>query len=171
MTAFQKTALATSFTLTSASGCGFVYSHWSSAGAVATGFGLAIAFVTIMASVHAIGFLLYEKQNQAETAPVFRSPTEITLPRIAGSCREAIKAAVVQQLIFLILTALLLDGGRSFRACSITAIVHWIMIAIILVCRPVHPTQIDNLLIKYGFLPLALLIGQMAPFVHRLIDR
>jgi len=169
MTAIQKTTLATSFVLTSGIGCAFVYLYWSAEGAATIGVGRAVAFVAIMACVHAIGYLLYQQQSQVATSPESESSIQISMPKVADSYREPIKVAVVQQIIFLVLTALLLDGGQTFRACCITAIVHWVCIAMILVRRPIHPTRIDILLIKYGFLPLAFVVGRMAPFIHNLI--
>jgi hypothetical protein len=161
MTAIQKTALVTSFVLTSAVGCAFVYLYWSAEGAAAIGIGRAVAFVAIMACVHAIGYLLYQQQSQAATSPEFDLSVQVSMPTFAESYREAIKVAVLQQIIFLVLSALLLDGGQTFRVCCITAIVHWVCIAMILVRRPVHPTRLDILLIKYGFPSLAFVVGGM----------
>ncbi len=169
MTALQKTALATSFVVTSALGCAFIYLYWSAKGAAGIGIGRAIAFVAIMACVYVIGYLLYQQQSHAAVCSTSTATIQIPFRRIADSYPPAMKFAVLQQIVFLALTSLLLDGGLAFRACCIAAIVHWICMAMMLVRRPAQPTRVDIAVIKYGFLPLAFVVGSMAPVIHIII--
>jgi len=39
----------------------------------------------------------------------------------------------------------------------------------IIIRRPANPTRFDLAVIKYGFVPLLFIVGQMAQVVHRMI--
>ena len=68
-----------------------------------------------------------------------------------GKYFRAIGVAVAQQAPILILAALMLDGGRILRICTIAAIASWICTLMILLRRPKQPTNCDIAIVNYGF--------------------
>ncbi len=60
---------------------------------------------------------------------------------------------LVSQLIGLVLSAMLLDGGYGFRICVVAVFVHWLAIAFVSVRRPEDFTAFDAIAVRWGFLP------------------
>ena len=92
---------------------------------------------------------------------------EVERPTRAGSLRDAFYFSVVQQGIFLLFTALLLDGGVLFRVCGVGSIAYWVGAVIVVVRRPRNPTAKDVILLKYGF-PLAVAVVMIVQAVFTL---
>ncbi len=69
--------------------------------------------------------------------------------------REAIRSALVQQVLIIGLTSMVLDGGTLCCVCLYAAIGFWIGVAIIRLRRPI-PTAVDLAVINAGYLPLCL---------------
>jgi hypothetical protein len=69
--------------------------------------------------------------------------------------REAIRSALIQQVLILGLTSMVLDGGGLFLICFYATIGFWIGVAIIRFRRPT-PTAIDLAVINFGSIPLCL---------------
>lgn len=143
-----------SFCATAILGSGLVCGYWWWQNAVFTGVGRGTLFVTIMAAVHIIGGALYFGQNrsaQADASPVLLD--------------RAVKAAVMQYGICLLITAALLDGGFLFRSSAIALLAHSSLILATKLRRPDSPTELDVALIRYAFLPTALIISRIAEVI------
>lgn len=69
------------------------------------------------------------------------------------------------QLPCLLLSALLLDGGRGLRVCVIAMLVHWLIIAYVLVRAQDELSPADKYLVRGGFLPCLLCAIMFASFV------
>lgn len=171
MTTAYKPAILASFLLTSALGASFIFFYWQAKVLTEIGVRNGILFVGLMACIHAIGLLLYERQLQAIAAPATNSPIQPSQLKISSSIGQSIKAAIWQQVILLVLTVLILDGGQIFQMTVIAAIAHWITIAAISVRRRSKPTQVDLAVIKFGFIPMILIVGRMAPWIHQALNR
>jgi len=93
------------------------------------------------------------------------------------STREKISAEYVPSLtvalwidgVLLVLTALLLDGGRTFGFFSVAALAHWGAIAVILLRRPASPSRFDLIVVRYGALFFWCIIMWFAPVVWSII--
>jgi len=112
--------------------------------------------------VHAVGYGLYRRQElrtaaKNEYASLQRGSTE----SIRDPYRCAIKAAIIQQIAILTLTATILDGGFVFRVACISTIAHWTSIGLILFRRLNARTKFDLIVIKYGFLPISFIAGRI----------
>jgi hypothetical protein len=174
---WEKAAIVTSFVLTSALGASFVFWYWSDRGLDSVAVVRAVLFVTIIGVVHVVAFRAYAAQHApaaqlaaADDLPA-ASPTRTgSLSSLSPMYRPAIKLAILQRVILLILSSLLLDFGQTFRVCAVAAIAHWIVIAIIVARRPASPTGLDLGIIRWGFVPLCIVVGRLAPFVQALVD-
>jgi hypothetical protein len=161
----EATALALSFVLVSVLGCVFLVRYWSSVGHPERGVTRALAFVAIMAAVHVVGYRAYRRQD-----PSLVLDGEVPVEpkaRIAPEYRPAIRVALVQQMVLLILSALMLDGGRALRVCSIAIVAHALAIFLIVWRRPTGPTPLDLALIRFGFCLILIVVAITAPFVSR----
>ena len=58
--------------------------------------------------------------------------------------------AIVAQLLTLLLSELILDGGHIFRCCLAAIVAHWIIALIIWVRRRSAPTKVDLILVRAG---------------------
>ncbi len=162
MSGMQKAALGISFVVTSAVGAGFVFEHWSAAGAPAVGAGRGVAFVVMMACVHAVGWRLYQLQAEMQMQVAGHTGGSIPASLIGEAFAGALRAAAVQSVALLTLTALLLDGGMAFRVVLIAAVAHWACTGWIFLRRADRPTPADLMMIRYGLLPLAVTAGWLA---------
>lgn len=73
-----------------------------------------------------------------------------------GTLRDAIVFTLFQQLPLLILTAMLLDGGLVFKRVAIASLAYWILILMIMIRCGRYMSDVDILLVKWGYLPLLL---------------
>ena len=85
--------------------------------------------------------------------------------RLSDAFSSAILFGMVVQIVFLLLTALLLDGGVMFWMCLTTAVGYWIGVGIIAVRRRASPTKLDLLFTRYGMVGLMV----VAPFLAKLV--
>jgi hypothetical protein len=67
-----------------------------------------------------------------------------------------------------VLTALILDGGVAFRTFLVAALGYWLMVAMLLVRRPMTPTWIDLQLVRWGILPLFIIVVFLGPILLHL---
>jgi hypothetical protein len=81
----------------------------------------------------------------------------------------AFKSALIFQFVFGVLTALMLDGGRSFEFFKVAFAGHWIGILIIIGRRPISPTKADIFFIRWGLPVVMLATGLVAPFIWSMI--
>lgn len=177
MKARDKLVLAGSFLVTSALGGAIVWGHWSGHDLSQVAVTRAGAFVALMAIVHWVAFRVYQSQPAsvsltdnsmtASTSEISSPPTSSLFLPFASDYDPAIKSAVIQQVIFLILGGLTLDGGYLGRACCVATLAHWVAILLIVVRRPFLPTKVDLIVIRYAFFLVLLFVGWLAPFVQR----
>jgi hypothetical protein len=142
----------------------------------------ALLYVAIMGAVHVAGFRFYKLQGtrpQKDHDGTLSDPVVDDALEFAGWHKSAqarvsigvddVRFAVILQIIFLFLTALMLDGGNLFRVCGIAVIAHWLIGGWILATRQSAATRLDRWIIRYGFPPLIVLVGALAPVVWRII--
>ena len=110
--------------------------------------GRCVVFVVFMAWVHLIGYRLWQGQFAQDKG----HGNESALRPISSAYRPAVKTALLQQGIVLVLAALMLDGGLTFNVAVIAVLGYWLGFGVIVVRRPSSPTWGDILLIRYGFL-------------------
>ena len=72
--------------------------------------------------------------------------------------------ALAQQGVLLGITALILDGGFTFRVCLAAAIAHWVAVTIVVIRRRTSPTMLDVGVLKFGFL-FCFVLAFVAPFL------
>ena|SRR5882762_7389319 len=78
---------------------------------------------------------------------------------ISSSYRTPIFEAVALQAILGILSLMILDDGDAARICGIALIAFWGGVTILIYRRPKSPSTIDIQLIRFGYLPLAVVTG------------
>lgn len=66
-----------------------------------------------------------------------------------------------------VLTALILDGGVAFRTFLVAALGYWLIVAILLIRRPMTPTWFDLQLVRWGILPFFLIVALAGPVLLR----
>jgi hypothetical protein len=155
-----KWQLAASFIFCAACGVLFIYTHWGDE-RTPLAVGRSSIFVLILAAVHLGGFALYARQFQPATVAVdtaVESAAEDESPAF-------LRVVLLQQIPLLFLTSLLLDGGGTFCGYCVGAIAHWAVIGIIHMRR--RRTHIDMIIVRWGFIPIVILTGLMAPLVIR----
>lgn len=81
--------------------------------------------------------------------------------------RGAIELAVAQQLIALVATAFLLDGGVLLRASLFAIAAHWVVILAVVLRRPLSPTRFDLGLVRFGFIPVGVIASVIAVLMGR----
>jgi hypothetical protein len=75
---------------------------------------------------------------------------------IAPQYRSATASAAAQQAITGLVSAMMLDTGPTsfFLMWCFVMLAFWVDVILIVLRRPLSPTSVDILLIKYGFIPL-----------------
>jgi hypothetical protein len=164
--AHARISVASSFIVMSIVGGGCVFSYWfgqSTAAAVGRSTTL---FVVTMACVHLAGFMLYVKQDIPKSAEeVARRELFEFSPRYW----PALKQAISLQMVFGVLTGLMLDMGRSFGFFKVALVGHCLGILLIIGRRPLSPTKWDIFFIRFGVLLLLIFAGLFAPLVWSII--
>jgi hypothetical protein len=79
--------------------------------------------------------------------------------------RDAIKFALIQQAIVLVLAANFLDLGVMLAICLYAAIGFWAGVALICFRRPI-PTRPNLAMIKFGYVPLCAVSFLVAELSH-----
>jgi hypothetical protein len=109
-------------------------------------------------------------ENPYQSPPEDALPAESPRPEKTGDAfMSALKVGVVTQLVLFILTALIMDGGRTNRMCVMAIIGYWIAAAAILIRRRHTPTRVDLLFLKYGIWGLMIVTPMIARLVYRMI--
>ena len=68
--------------------------------------------------------------------------------------KPPIRRALIQQVMVGIVCLLLLDGGRTSKLCAIVMLAFWTGVGLIMLRRPNQPTEADQVLIRFAFVPL-----------------
>ena len=76
--------------------------------------------------------------------------------------------AVAIQLILGILSALIIDDGTVARICGIALVAFWGGAVVLIWRHPQSPTRTDIELIRFGFLPVAVLALILVPVIWHL---
>lgn len=72
---------------------------------------------------------------------------------------SAVTSALLQQIVVLITSAMILDGGIVGRACMLALVVFWGGAGLLLARRRgVALTQLDTLLIRWSYIPLCIVL-------------
>jgi len=85
------------------------------------------------------------------------------------SLRSAFKTAFYVHATLFVLTALMLDGGRSHQFCLIAMIGYWLAVLLLFMRRRKAPTRSDFLFIRYSVVPLWIAAPYIAEIVYRYI--
>jgi hypothetical protein len=144
-------------------GAASIFTFWSSHEQRETGIVRAAIFSVVMAAVSAAGYLLYINQS---------NPKE-TLSQVIGwaAYRPALRTAIIVDCIFLTLGALMLDMGQALHICTVAAIAHWATILVIICGRPKTPTKIDLTIIRWGYIPIMLVVATIGPLIWAPLGR
>ncbi|HEX3601299.1 MAG TPA: hypothetical protein VHU84_14200 [Lacipirellulaceae bacterium] len=160
-----QASVAVSFVIISTLGAGFLFAAWASR-SLATAEIRSTLFIVVMACVHIVGYILYAQQDlTGSTQPVLKQRSFNISPRYA----PAFGNAICFQAILGILTALLLDGGRTFSFFAVAFLAHWVGILLVVSRRPAAPTEFDLSFIRIGILPILLVTSGIAPAVWTII--
>ncbi len=85
-----------------------------------------------------------------------------TVLPLSSRYREAIYFSLIQQVPCALLSLLILDGGGMGRICVITMLGFWAAVALMTVRRPLSPSSIDIMFLRWGFFPLYGLVVVLA---------
>jgi hypothetical protein len=100
---------------------------------------------------------------------MFDSAKQHDLDEFLQNAGPALKFGLTVELVFLVLTVLMLDGGRSLQFFVVALIGHWLLIVLIVARRPLSPTKIDLICIRSGLPLLLIVIGIIAPAIWSII--
>ena len=79
--------------------------------------------------------------------------------------KSAFKVALLIQGVLAVLTLLVLDYGQMHRAFWVSFLCQWAMVIIILLRRPMNPTRLDLAIVRYGVVPIFILIVNAGPWL------
>ncbi len=173
----DKYVLMASFVVISLVGGSGIYWFWLGHGIPLAAVTRTGCFVALMAVLHWGAFRCYHCQPARLSASGSSTPSSAAsalntsesslFSPLASEYGPAMKRAVKQYVIILILGALMLDGGQFARACCVGILGHCLAMTLIAVRRPLTPTMIDLAVLRWGFLPLTPLIDNLAPVFQR----
>jgi hypothetical protein len=90
---------------------------------------------------------------------------DMTALPLAPAYREAVKVALVFQVIATLVLLMILDGGTLARAGGAAMAGFWLGVAAAMLRRPTSPTAGDLLYVRWGY-PVLLAIGvALSPFM------
>jgi hypothetical protein len=87
---------------------------------------------------------------------------------ISPSYRKPIFEAVGFQVLLGLPCLLILDGGTTARICGIALVAFWGGATVLIWRHPQSPTKTDIELIRFGYLPLAVLAFCLVHFIWHL---
>jgi len=90
-----------------------------------------------------------------------------TLP-LSPAYREAVKVALVLQVLTTLFFLTILDGGTLAKAGGAAMVGFWIGVAVVMLRRPNTPSALDLLYVRWGYL-LMLVVGvALSPYMGAL---
>ncbi len=89
-------------------------------------------------------------------------------PFVVGTISDAIRFSLFQQIFFLLLTSMMLDGGVLFRCAASATFAVWCIAALELARRDTTRREPTILLIKWGYLPVFLIAYNAWSILSRL---
>jgi hypothetical protein len=81
---------------------------------------------------------------------------------------SAFRTALIIQGTLAVLTALMLDFGQTHRAFWVAFLGQWLMVWLILFRRPRNPTRLDLAIVRFGIVPMLILVAGAGPWLLRL---
>jgi hypothetical protein len=145
----EKAAIAISWAVTMAIGCTLLAGLSPRQSPVEAAGTRALLFAVLMTFVYVIGYQVYKHQapgGASSSAPHARAYW------------PALKLAVLEQVIVVVLASLVLDFGRTLHAALVSVAAYWPAACIIVLRRPASPTRGDILLVKYGLFFVLLIV-------------
>jgi hypothetical protein len=136
--------------------------HWIVQGNLREGVGRALLFEGIISCVCIAGYLLYCRQWFVALHGIADQPTT---PGTTAEFRSALIDGLKIQLPILVLTALLLDGGRVFHITKVAACAYWPMVGLIYFNRRSSPTNLDLAAVRYGYIVILLIVSKFGPAI------
>ena len=79
----------------------------------------------------------------------------------------AFRSALLIQASLALLTALVLDFGQTHRAFWVAFVCQWATVWIILFRRPIDPTWFDMAIVRFGIIPILILVAGLGPSLLR----
>jgi hypothetical protein len=64
---------------------------------------------------------------------------------------RAVRVAIIEQFVFLLLAAITLDGGMLLRGFSVAAVVFWVVTAVVFLKRRSSPSRGDLFFVNAGY--------------------
>lgn len=176
MSRADRITIFASFVVTSSIGIVFLFRFWQARGDEFVGLTRAGVFVVAMGLVHGLAAWLYQRQFAVQTAPVKPTPDSASQQpaRFLGAAaayRDGLPAAICQQLLILLISALVLDMGYMFRAALAAAATQLAMIGLVMLRRRNSPTPLDIALIRYSAVPLFLLAAVLQGYFLAVLQR
>jgi hypothetical protein len=161
MNPHARAAVVTSFLIMAVVGTAAIFGGWMHQ-SLDQALVRSLLFLGILGCVHLAGYLLYVRQF--ETGAVEPAGGRLAF-QISPEYWPAVKFALVLDGFLFVFTALQLDGGRAFAFYRIAFVAHWIGIFLVVCRRPLSPTMLDMIYIRWGVVLLLLLLGAIAPIV------
>lgn len=82
-----------------------------------------------------------------------------------GNYKDAAKFSLVYQLILLLFTGMILDGGRCSGYVTMAMIAFWGSVIVLIIRNPKNPKPVDIVYIKFGFIPVLIITPYIMGFV------
>ena len=87
---------------------------------------------------------------------------------ISARYRKAMRGAALIQILVVICSGLILDGGNIEQLCAMALLPFWTVTVIFIWRRPQQPTRTDLMFIRVGYLLVVVVTGFLAPLIWRL---
>lgn len=138
-----RSVLSVSFFIISLLGVAYLLAFWLFIDAT-TAVARSALFVLAMVAAHFVGYRLYVAQDgNARHERIF----DFTRVRPHASI------IAVTQLPCLLLSAMLLDGGKGFRVCLASVIAHWLIIGLMASANRTEMNSLEEFAVRWGFFP------------------
>lgn len=76
---------------------------------------------------------------------------------------SALLSGLKIQAVLFVLTLLMLDGGRMHRAYLVALLCQLATVVLVLVRRPLNPTKVDLAIVRFGIVPLFVIVTWFGP--------
>src|SRR4051794_2439961 len=77
----------------------------------------------------------------------------MTLP-LSPAYRQAVKVAIVLQILVTLILLRILDGGMLARVGGGAMVGFWIGVAVVMLRRPLNPSRLDLLYVRWGYIAM-----------------
>ena len=97
-----------------------------------------------------------------------RSGEHMTKLPLSPAYREAVKVALVVQVLTTLFLGAILDGGALAKAGGAAMVGFWIGVAVVMVRRPRTPSRLDLLYVRWGYVVMLAVGIALLPFMGAL---